>query len=208
MSNPAPAAHTYTAFSGPDRVAHGPLQAVAETVKQRIGKASHADALVFSDLTGKLMEIDFHGSLKDVLKRLEVFQPEADGPRESGVPAGPGRPRLGVVSREVSLLPTQWEWLASQPGGASGALRRLVDAAKRKAADTPTLAQFQERVYRFLSVMAGDWPGYEDVLRALYRRDGTRFSSGIAAWPADVRRHASRLAQPLFKDAAAREGDA
>src|SRR4051812_32368259 len=92
-------AHTYTAFSGPARIAHGPLQQVAEAVKQRIGKASHADALIFSDLTGKLMEIDFHGSLKEVLKRLEVFQAEAQGPREPGLPAGPGRPRLGVVSR-------------------------------------------------------------------------------------------------------------
>lgn len=207
MSNPA-SDPTYTAFSGSARIAHGSLQEVAETVKQRIGKASHADALIFSDLTGKLMEIDFHGSPKDVLKRLEVFQADAAGPRDPDAPAGPGRPRLGVVSREVSLLPSQWEWLASQPGGASGTLRRLVDAAKRKTSDAPTVAQLQERVYRFLSAMAGDWPGYEDVLRALYRRDGTRFSSGLAAWPADVRRHAMRLAQPLFKDLSAREGDA
>jgi hypothetical protein len=203
MSSPA-SAHTYTAFAGSSRIAHGPLQAVAETVKQRIGKASHADALVFSDL----MEIDFHGSLKDVLKRLEVFQPEAEaGPREAAS-AGPGRPRLGVVSREVSLLPSQWEWLATQPGGASGTLRRLVDAAKRKAADAPTVAQLQERVYRFLSAMAGDLPGYEEVLRALYRRDGTKFASGIAAWPEDVRRHAWGLAQPSFKDTPSRKGDA
>lgn len=207
MPNP-PSAHTYTAFSGGARIASGTLQEVAESVKQRIGKASHADALVFSDLTGKLMEIDFHGALKDVLKRLEVFQPDAAAPRDPDLPAGPGRPRLGVVSREVSLLPSQWEWLASQPGGSSGTLRRLVDAAKRKAGDAPTVAQLQERVYRFLSAMAGDWPGYEDVLRALYRRDGAKFSSGLAAWPADVRRHAMRLAQPLFKDHPSREGAA
>jgi hypothetical protein len=198
MSESIPA-HSYTAFSGGARIAHGALQTVAETVKQRIGKASHADALVFSDLTGKLMEIDFHGSLKDVLKRLEVFQPDPAGPRDPDLPAGPGRPRLGVVSREVSLLPSHWEWLASQPGGASAALRRLVDTAKRKTADAPTVAQLQERVYRFLSAIAGDWPGYEEALRALYRRDGARFSSGLAAWPADVRRHATRLAQPLFE---------
>lgn len=207
MSSPA-SAHTYTAFAGSSRIAHGPLQEVAGAVKQRIGKASHADALVFSDLTGKLMEIDFHGSLKDVLKRLEVYQPEAEARPREAAPSGPGRPRLGVVSREVSLLPSQWEWLATQPGGASGTLRRLVDAAKRKAADAPTVAQSQERVYRFLSAMAGDLPGYEEVLRALYRRDGTKFASGMAAWPEDVRRHAWGLAQPLFKDTPSRKGDA
>ena len=103
---------------------------------------------------------------------------------------GRGRPRLGVVAREVTLLPRHWEWLGQQPGGASAAIRRLVDAARREA---PSAAAARDAVYRFLTAMAGDRPGYEEALRALYRGDGERFRATIAEWPDDVRRYAEGL---------------
>lgn len=185
--------HTYTAFEDGKIVGEGPLQEVVLRVKKRMGKADHGPALIFSDDTGNTMDFNFQGSEKDVLKRLEVFaQEEARGSE------GPGRPRLGVVSREVSLLPRQWEWLAAQSGGASAALRRLVDEARRKSAEKPSIKQIQERAYKFMSVAAGNLPGYEEALRALYKKDRKAFLAQSGAWPADVKAHALRLAQGAF----------
>jgi hypothetical protein len=184
----------YWAFEGEERIAEGDLAAVVLQVKRRLGKADRGSALIFSEATGATVDFNFHGSEKDVLKRLEVFTSEPE-PTES---AGPGRPRLGVVSREISLLPRQWEWLATQPGGASGMIRKLVDEAKRKASDSPTLKQLQERAYKFMSVMAGDRPGYEEALRCLYKKDRKGFLERSAAWPKDVRDAARRLADAAF----------
>jgi hypothetical protein len=185
---------TYTAFEGEARICAGTLPEVVLALKRRMGKAAHGNALIFSDETGGALDFDFHGTEKDVERRLEMF---VEGPAPES--AGPGRPRLGVVSREVSLLPRQWEWLASQPGGASAALRRLVDEARRKAGAGPTLKQVQERTYRFLSAVAGDLPGYEEALRALYRKDADRFRQAAGNWPPDILAHARKLAKPVFE---------
>jgi hypothetical protein len=103
-----------------------------------------------------------------------------------------------VVAREVTLLPRHWEWLAQQSGGASVALRRLVDEARRSGEGRDSMRQAQEAGYRFMSVMAGNKPHYEDAIRALFAGDAARFEKSIAEWPADVRRHASRLAEAAF----------
>lgn len=183
----------YSAFAGGELVSQGPLTEVVSEVKRRMGKGAHTDALIFSDATGNTLDFNFQGSAKDVLKRLEVFAQEPV--RE---PSGPGRPRLGVVSREVSLLPRQWEWLAGQSGGASATLRRLVDEARKKSEKGGSPGQIQEKTYKFLSVAAGDRPGYEEAIRALYRKDKKGFMHNAEAWPPDVRAHALRLAGPLF----------
>jgi uncharacterized protein len=186
-------AGTYTAFAGERKVAAGPLREVILQVKRRIGKADHSPILVFSDTTGGTLDFNFQGTEKDVLKRLEIFVGE--DPPES---QGPGRPRLGVVSREVSLLPRQWEWLASQSGGASAVLRRLVDEAKRKSAEGGSIKKSQERAYRFMAVCGGDREGYEEALRALYRKDRKTFLARVEGWPEDLKAHAARLAAPAF----------
>lgn len=195
---------SYSAFEGGELVSQGPLTEVVSEVKRRMGKSAHPAALIFSDATGNTLDFNFQGSVKDVLKRLEVFAQEpADGPARE--PAGPGRPRLGVVSREVSLLPRQWEWLAGQSGGASGMLRRLVDEARKKsekAGKDGSPRQVQEKTYKFLSVAAGDRPGYEEAIRALYRKDRKAFMHNAEAWPPDVKAHALRLAGPLFAEEA------
>ncbi len=183
----------YTAFEAGRLVARGSLPDVVLKLKRRMGKADQGASLIFSDATGNVLDFDFHGTEKDVLRRLEVFVPEAAPDRE-----GPGRPRLGVVSREVSLLPRHWEWLASQSGGASAALRRLVEEARKKASEGASIKQLQERAYKFLSVMAGNLEGYEEAIRALYRRDAKAFSARLEAWPPDIKAHASELAQPVF----------
>ena len=113
-------------------------------------------------------------------------------------PRGPGRPKLGVVAREVTLLPRHWDWLAQQPGGASVAFRRLVDAARRSGEDGDRVRRAQDAAYRFMSAMAGDRPHYEEAIRALFANDPARFEKLIAGWPADVRDHTLMLAENAF----------
>jgi uncharacterized protein len=186
---------TYTAFDGPQLLFQGSLSEVVLKIKKRLGKTDHSSVLIFSDETGKTMDFNFQGTEKDVKKRLEVFVADTTPKESSG---GPGRPKLGVISREVSLLPRHWEWLASQPGGASTTIRSLVEEASKKSAGTLTIKQLQERAYRFLSVMAGDLPDYEEALRALYKRDKPRFTTLIKAWPQDIRSYSLELAKPVF----------
>jgi hypothetical protein len=109
-----------------------------------------------------------------------------------------GRPKLGVTAREVTLLPRHWEWLAAQPGGASVTLRKLVEEARRAGAGDDLRRQAQERAYRFMTVMAGDRPGFEEATRALFAGDGARFAQCVAVWPQDIRTHAERLGEAAF----------
>ena len=114
-------------------------------------------------------------------------------------PRGPGRPKLGVVAREITLLPRHWEWLAQQAGGASVAIRKLVEEARRTGEDKDRIRQAQEAAYRFMSAMAGNRPHYEDAIRALFADDPAGFEKLIAEWPADVRDHALTLAERAFR---------
>ena len=109
-----------------------------------------------------------------------------------------GRPKLGVVAREVTLLPRHWDWLNGQPGGASVTLRKLVEEARRRSSATDQAREGQEAAYRFMSAIAGDLPGFEEATRALWRRDAARFEHETDAWPKDVRDHARALAARAF----------
>jgi hypothetical protein len=186
---------TYTAFDGTTRLFRGTFQEVVLKVKERIGRAENSSVLIFSDSTGKTMDFNFQGSVKDVLRRLEIYVSK----QESGPTSGPGRPKLGVISREVSLLPRHWEWLASQPGGASATLRKLIEEARKRSSTHISVKQVQERAYRFMSVIAGDMKGYEEALRALYKADRKNFLLHIQDWPTDVRSHVIALAKPVFE---------
>lgn len=195
-----------TAFAGTRRIASGALRHVA-LVAQRMLQANgpQADAvLIFDDRSSHQIEIDLRGSSADLLRRLAeaevAVKPEAG---EAGVPAarkGPGRPKLGVVAREVTLLPRHWQWLNAQPGGASVALRRLVEEARRAYAGRDRRRAAQEAAYRFMSAMAGDAPGFEEATRALFAGDAAAFEEHTAAWPDDVRDHAALLAADALRD--------
>jgi hypothetical protein len=146
--------------------------------------------LVFDDATGKQIDFDLRGSDADITARLQKRFPAAG----ADAPRTPGRPRLGVVAREVTLLPRHWEWLAEQPGGASVTLRRLVEEARRSGpTNKAKLRQLQERAYHFMSAMAGNFPNFEEASRALFASDMARFRKLIAGWPKDVREHLVRL---------------
>lgn len=177
---------TCTAFIGTARLAQGPLTEVALAVKAALARDPACSILTFDDATGRVIDLDLRGSEDDVRARLA---PEEDPPSR-----GRGRPRLGVVAREVTLLPRHWDWLAAQPGGASHALRRLVDEARRRDRGQSEARAAQETAYRFISAMAGDLPGFEDATRALFANDASRFAIHAAAWPADIREHARKLA--------------
>ena len=180
---------TFTAFEGPRRLASGPLTEIAPTIKRAEARAAEPIA-IFSDMTGRAIDLDLRGSVDDVLKRFATTgeQPAASEPR------GRGRPKLGVVAREVTLLPRHWEWLNAQPGGASVALRKLVEEARRANGDRDRQRAARDAAYHFMSAMAGNLRNFEEASRALFADDSRKFTSLIAAWPSDIRDHVVRLA--------------
>ena len=195
---------TCTAFEGVRRIASGAFADVALAVKQVIERGEQAPVLVFDDATGQPVEFDLRGTADEVRGRLAREQWGTPGSEESAEPSdasvsrGRGRPKLGVVAREVTLLPRHWDWLNSRPGGASVALRKLVEAARLSGEDTDRVRRAQEAAYRFMTALAGNLPDYEEAMRALYAADTVRFAASIAQWPTDVREHAAELASRAF----------
>ncbi len=189
-----------TAFQGLKRVASGLLVDVAAAVKAVVDRGDAGAIAIFDDASSRPIEIDFRGSFDDVRRQLATpGEAEAEGEAESDAqPRGPGRPKLGVVAREVTLLPRHWDWLTEQPGGASVTLRRLVEAARRSGEGAARIRGAQEAANRFMTAMAGDLPGYEEATRALFAGDGARFALLTEAWPPDIRDHSRRLAAPAF----------
>jgi hypothetical protein len=186
------------AFDGDHCIAAGELRDVARAAKQVLDRDKAASILIFDGRTSAPVDIDFRGSVEDVLARLPAGAAVEDATAASPAPRGPGRPKLGVVAREITLLPRHWEWLARQPGGASVAIRKLVDLARRMTEDSDRSRAGAEAAYRFMSAMSGNRPHYEDAIRALFAGDAARFERLIAEWPADIRDHALRLAMRAF----------
>jgi uncharacterized protein len=190
-----------TAFDGRNLIAAGPLSEVALAVKVAIEGGAPGPVLVFDDATGGVIDLDLRGSSEDVLGRLDrqsrgaaqKSDPDRNTQPETG-PRGRGRPKLGVVAREVTLLPRHWDWLAAQSGGASAVLRRLVDEARRSDAGRSRRHAARDAAYRFMSAMAGNFPGFEEASRALFADDRKGFAQQIADWPVDIRAYLMRLA--------------
>ncbi|RQS76809.1 DUF2239 family protein [Burkholderia sp. Bp8963] len=190
---------SYTAFEGHRRLATGPLSTVALTIRRASDAGSAGPVLIFDDTTGRSIDIDLRGSDDEILARFgqpdeSPAAADSDADTDAAEPRGRGRPKLGVVSREVTLLPRHWDWLAAQPGGASVALRKLVEEARRSRAVEERRRGAKDRAYHFMSAIAGDLPGFEEAVRALYANDPSRMRALIAAWPDDVRDHALALA--------------
>lgn len=174
-----------TAFADDRLLARGARADLLTAVKSAL--AGGARVLVFDDRTGEQVDLDLRGD----------SQPVA-GPEAPPEPRRPGRPKLGVVPREVTLLPRHWDWLGAQPGGASVTLRKLVDAARASTERLQTKRVAQQAADRFMLAMLGNQPGYEEAARALYAGNGGRFATITERWPADLRDHARRLAAPAF----------
>ena len=193
LKHAAAKAITCTAFEGPQRIASGDLISVVRRTKLVTDAGGILPILIFEDATSALIEVDFRGTTEQVMEKLlrnsnpnftvcKVLQKRS-----------PGRPKLGVIAREVTLLPGHWDWLDAQSGGASAALRRLVHEAKKSGEDKGSARQSQEAVYKFMTVMAGNLPNFEEALRAFYRKDQVRFNDLIKSWPKDIRSHIKKL---------------
>jgi hypothetical protein len=206
---------TCTAFNGTKLVASGFLPDVARKAKELIDGDKHAQVLIFDDLNGELIDVNFRGTPAQVVQRIAKHEKEdeaagrVDGSTASPLqePRRPGRPKLGVVAREVTLLPRHWDWLATQPGGASVALRKLVEHAAHTSRDKDRIRVAQEATYRFLSAMAGNEPGFEEAIRALFGGQAKRFHEQMQSWPADIRTHAKRISAAAFPHRAAESKD-
>lgn len=184
------------AFAGTELLAKGELIDVVRAVKAALDQGADRSVALLDAATSRPVEINFTGTEEEVLQRI----PRA--PVRSA-----GRPKLGVVPREVTLLPRHWEWLAGQPGGASVALRKLVEHASRDAREADTMREARDAAYRFMHELMGDAAGFEEASRALFAGDGERFGTLVADWPVGVRAHLLELAGPAFGEGAATAGD-
>lgn len=178
---------SYIAFKGNKCIADGNLLEVAMETKKQLDRDKNATYLVFEQQTSRPVDLDLRGSIEDVRVRMSPRSPPV------------GRPKLGVLSREITLLPRHWDWLATQSGGASIILRKLVETAMRSNQEKERLAQ--EATHKFMSAMAGDLPHYEEALRALYAKKSKDFNALTAKWPKDIREHVQKLSKAsVYRD--------
>lgn len=186
-----------TAFDASRRIAAGALIDVISDVQRYLVRVPEANIAAFDDMTGERIELDWNVSQFHLVAQLAP--PIAAAPARlepSPGPRGPGRPRLGVVAREVTLLPAHWEWLNGQPGGASATLRKLVEDGQRMQETRERARSSQEAAYRFMLAMAPELPGYDEALRALHGADALQFDASTANWPDDLRAYVRTLAFP------------
>lgn len=202
---------TWTAFRGARLWATGQPQDVARRAGIAVregssGTLEESPLLVFEDSSGRVVDLDLRGTLEEVEARyfpkeasLAAFETESAA-AQPAAERKPGRPKLGVVAREVTLLPRHWDWLNEQPGGASVILRKLVETAKNAGTAAALRRRSAEAAYRFMTAMAGDLHGYEETIRALYADDLAAFQERIQSWPDDVRDYAEKLAAGAFSE--------
>lgn len=175
MSQPA----TLFAFIGAQRIASGSCVEVACKVSAYLQQRPETQALIFDADTGKQVDLDLRGTPDDIRARAAAASALSPKP-------GKGRPKLGVVAREVTLLPRHWDWLAAQPGGASVTLRKLIERAS-KDPDAPERQQARAAAaYHFMHAVAGDLPGFEEVSRLLFAGNLEGVATAVAAWPGDI----------------------
>jgi hypothetical protein len=184
-----PTSRAYTAFKEDAQVAAGDLRTMLTTVAGALPLAERRALLIFEDWSGRAVDFDVRGTGDEVIARAEAALAGAESPAGSRR----GRPKLGVVSREVTLLPRHWEWLEAQPSGASAALRRLVDEARRREPEKERARRALEAASRVMTALAGNRPGFEEASRALFAGDRERFAELTRAWPGDVRAYLERL---------------
>ncbi len=189
----------YTAFVDRHIVAAGSLGEVSARIRQTLDERHLARLLIFDDRTGSQVDLDPRDEPEEpVYESAEPSENAASEEQDAKPTAKVGRPKLGVVSGEVTLLPRHWDWLKSQPGGASVTLRKLVEEARRAGEEQAKKREAQEAAYRFMTAIAGDFDGYEEALRELYAGNRERFERCIANWGTDVARYASLLAAEAF----------
>jgi len=194
----ASATPTHLLFRGERKLGEGSLAALVQTL-HGFSVAEREGILLFEAATGRELDVDLRGTLQDVALRYPPDTFSVDSAIDSApAPRKRGRPKLGVVGREVTLLPRHWQWLDTQRGGASAALRRLVDQARIEFAGEDAARAAQDRTNRLLTTLAGNLPGFEEAIRALYARDQTGFEHQLSSWPVDLRETAMQFASDVW----------
>lgn len=195
-----------TIFQGPLRL----LQADRLTVLRYLQNhdelhpgGDEAPLWVFDDATGLRLDLNWRSELAQAHNQPGAAAPSPATTASSSAQAdrpsrAVGRPKLGVVSREVTLLPRHWEWLNHQPGGASAALRRLIDDARSAHAAQDAQRAATEASYRFMQEMAGDLPGFEEACRALFAKKASALQLHTQGWPDDVQAYLHQLSRPVW----------
>ena len=182
----------FVAFAGFRQVAAGDRSQVVNALRA-LPTTEETLIRVFNDATGERIDLDLRPGAE--VSPSPVPATEAPETPQAATARPVGRPKLGVVAREVTLLPRHWEWLGSQPGGASVTLRRLVDESRKANEGRVSVRAARENAYRFMSEMAGDFAGFEEASRALFAGDRPKFEGLVAPWPEDVRLQLARLAE-------------
>ena len=180
---------TVSAFLEDALIAQGSRESVTRRIEARYSPGDFSRIRAFEDATGRVVDVDYWDAAEKAAPRPTTQRPPLPGQEKRAR----GRPKLGVTSREITLLPRQWEWLAAQRGGASATIRRLIEEARKRRSESVSAAQAREGVHRFMTEMAGDRPGYEEALRALYRSDLAAVLQIASGWPEDIRRYLERL---------------
>ncbi len=183
---------TYVVFDGTNLIARGRLTEIVRHGKALFDRGGVARIALYDDATGHPVDIDFTGTEAEVQAKLTahpVVGTAQPGPAEK---RKPGRPRLGVVSREISLLPRHWRWLSTQRGGASATLRRLVDTERKNGAGEDQVRRTIDSAYQFMLDIAGDLPDFEEASRSLFARDFAAFTNFIAPWPPGIQEQLNR----------------
>jgi hypothetical protein len=183
----------YTAFLGHARLAKGRLEGVVGAAKEALDKGETERLAIYRDEDARVLDFDFRGSLEEVLERLGTHPIVGAEVRPPPKRRGPGRPKLGVVSREITLLPRHWEWLAEQRGGASATIRRLVEEARKQAPGGEQDKRIQGAVYSFISDLASDLPGFEEASRALFAAEYGKLEEIVGDWPGDIQAYMKKL---------------
>lgn len=190
---------SFVLFLGPKRLLRGSLAQVALAAKTQQDLQPAQRIALFDERDGAAFDVDLRGTEDEILTRLAAHplaEPAAPKP-------GPGRPKLGVVSREISLLPRHWQWLRGQRGGASAALRKLVDEARSTPDDMARVAI--DAAHKFMWDIAGDQPDFEAASRALYAGDFAAFDQHITDWPTDIADQLCHFTQPARELEAGRQ---
>jgi hypothetical protein len=184
---------SFTAFAGMRLIASGDVETLLLRTKEHLDGGERDQVLIFEDQTGKQVDFDLRGAADAILARLPSHPLFASDATPAGPRTGPGRPKLGVVSREVSLLPRHWEWLEAQSGGISVTLRKLVEEARKREPERERARLARDTAYRFMSAIAGNLAGFEEAARALFADDRRRLVTIIKPWPKDIRAYLLRL---------------
>ncbi len=179
----------YSSFIGDRHLFTGDLKGMLSQTHAYISRHGEEGLLIFDNFSGRQIDYNFRVSLEELLGKELPPTPKK----------GPGRPRLGVVCGEISLLPRHWDWLQRQRQSASATIRRLIEAAMKEASPEEKTREAIDAAGKFLWTMAGNLSDFEEASRALYAQKWHILDAITAAWPEDIAKHLNMMLKATGK---------